>query len=166
MKKTAFILTAALWSVAGHAQEVALTTPVSGVVAEVAVKLGDKVRKGQVLARLDPAIYRARVDEAKAEELGAAAGEAEAKRNLDRAQQLYRRTVSSTTELEAAQLRYARAQSALGVARAHLAIAQTHLAQATLRAPFDGVISKLAAAPGMVVAAQCDPATLVVLERR
>ena len=164
--KAALMLAASLWALSAHAQEVALTTPVSGVVAEVAVKLGDKVRKGQVLARLDATIYRARVQEAKAAEQGAAAEEAEAKRNLDRAQQLYRRTVSSTTELEAAQLRYARAQSALGVDQARRVIAEKQLEEATLRAPFDGVVTKRVAEPGMVVAAQCDPKPLIVMERR
>ena len=166
MRKLTFLLAAALAPLACYAQEVALTTPVSGVVAEVPAKPGERVRKGQVLVRLDATISRARADEAKAQEQGAAAEAAEAKRNLDRAEQLYRRTVSSTTELEAAQLAYARAQSALGVARARLAIAQKQLDEATLRAPFDGVVTKRAAEPGMVVAAQCAPPTLIVLERR
>lgn len=147
------------------AADIALTTRVSGVVEEVLVKTGQRVKKGTVLLRLDKTIYQAQVDEAGAEGDRLRAEEAEAKRDLDRAQELYNRTVSSTTELDAAKLRYTRAKSALTVAEARLTIARKNLMDTELRAPMDGLIATLPAAPGVVVTAECQPRMLVGIRR-
>lgn len=147
------------------ADGVELTTRVSGVVEEVLVSEGQEVKKGALLLRLNPVILQARLDEATADEDRAKADEADAKRELERAQELYERTVSSTTELDAASLAYARAQAGLAAAVARRVIAQKNLSDAELKAPFDGVVSALPAAPGVVVAAECQPKTLVVLKR-
>jgi RND family efflux transporter MFP subunit len=140
-----------------------LTTRVSGVVAEVLVKTGQRVKKGVVLLRLDRTVLQARLDEATAEHAQAQADEADAKRELSRAQELFNRTVSSTSELEAATLRHARAQAVLNAAGARRAIAQKDLQDAELRAPVDGVVSALPGLPGTVVTAECQPKTLVIL---
>jgi RND family efflux transporter MFP subunit len=147
------------------ADRVELSTRVSGVVEEVLVKSGQNVKKGTVLLRLNKVIYQAQVDEAHADTERLSAEEAEARRDLDRAQELYSRTVSSTTELDAAKLRYTRAKSALSVADAHLVIAKRNLLDTELSAPFNGVIASLPAAPGVVVAADCQPKVLVVMLR-
>jgi len=155
----------ALASLPLQAADVELTTRVSGVVEEVLVSEGQTVKKGAVLLRLNTLILRARLDEATADEDRAKADEADAKRELERAQELYNRTVSSTTELDSASLRYARAQAALAGAGARRVIAQKNLSDAELKAPFDGKVKSVPAAPGVVVAAECQPKTLVVMSR-
>lgn len=145
------------------ADGVELTTRVSGVVDTVLVKRGQQVKKGTVLLRLDDAVLRARVDEASAELARAEADAAEARRDFDRAQELYTRTVSSTSELDQATTRQARAQADVGVARARLDIAQKNLADAELKAPFDARVTAIPGLPGSVVAADCQPRPLVVL---
>jgi RND family efflux transporter MFP subunit len=147
----------------GAADTVELTTRVSGVVETVLVKSGQRVKKGAVLLRLSKTVLQARLDEATAEHARAQADEADAKRELGRAQELFNRTVSSTSELEAATLRYARAQAVLAVAAARRVIAQKNLDDAELKAPFDGVVSAVPGGPGTVVAADCQPKTLIVL---
>lgn len=149
-----------LWA----ADKVELTTRVSGVVADVLVKPGQRVKKGAVLLRLDKTVLQARSEEASAEQLRAQADEADARRELERAQELFNRTVSSTSELEAAELRYARAQAALSGANARRTIAQKNLSDADLKAPFNGVVSAVPGRPGTVVAADCQPKTLIILE--
>jgi len=146
------------------ADKVELTTRVSGVVDQVLVKPGQRVKKGAVLLRLDKTVLQARLDEAAAELTRAQADEGDAKRELERAQELFNRTVSSTSELDAATLRYARAQAALSGANARRAIAQKNLSDAELKAPFDGVVSAVPGAPGTVVAADCQPRPLVILD--
>src|SRR3569832_2829635 len=136
-----------LWA----ADKVELTTRVSGVVESVLVKPGQRVKNGAVLLRLDRTILQARLEEATADHARAQADEADAKREQGRAQELYDRTVSSTSELEAAELRYARAQAAL--------------AAAELKAPFDGVVSAIPGGAGTVVVADCQPKPLIVLSR-
>jgi RND family efflux transporter MFP subunit len=152
-----------LMAMPGWAADIALTTRVSGVVDQVLVKAGQRVSKGTVLLRLDNTILQARFDEATAEQVRAQADEADAKRDLERMQELFDRTVSSTTELDASNLRYTRAQAALSAAQARRIIAQKNLSDAELRAPFDGVVSAVPGAPGTVVAADCQPRTLVLL---
>jgi len=146
------------------AGKVELTTRVSGVVDEVLVKPGQRVKRGTVLLRLGRTILQARLDEAAAEQVRAQADETDAKRELERAQELFNRTVSSSSELDAAALRYARAQAALSGAQARRVIAQKNLSDAELKAPFDGVVSAVPGGPGTVVAADCQPKPLVILD--
>lgn len=150
-----------LWA----ADKVELTTRVSGVVESVLVKPGQRVKKGAVLLRLDRTILQARLEEATADHARAQADEADAKREQGRAQELYDRTVSSTSELEAAELRYARTQAALSAAQARRVIAQKNLSDAELKAPFDGVVSAIPGGAGTVVVADCQPKPLIVLSR-
>ncbi len=147
------------------ADKVELTTRVSGVVESVLVRPGQRVKKGAVLLRLDRTILQARLEEAVADHARAQADVADAKRDQGRAQELYDRTVSSTSELEAAELRYTRAQAALSAAQARRTIAQKNLADAELKAPFDGVVSAIPGGAGTVVAADCQPQPLIILSR-
>ena len=152
-------ITCPLW-----AAEVELTTRVSGVVDVVLVKPGQRVKKGAVLLRLDRTILRAGLDEAAAEQARAQADADDARRELERARELFDRTVSSTTELDAAVLRDTRARAALSAAKARRVIAQKNLNDAELKAPFDGVVDAVPGAPGTVVTADCQPKSLIVLE--
>lgn len=145
------------------AERVELTTRVSGVVEDVLVKPGQRVKKGAVLLRLDRTVLRARLDEANAEHAGANANEEDARRELTRARELFDRTVSSTSELEAATLRHTRAKAALASAVARRTIAQKNLNDTELKAPFAGVVTTVPGGPGTVVTAECQPRTLVIL---
>lgn len=146
------------------AEGVELTTRVSGVVKELLVKPGQRVRKGAVLLRLDPTVLRAQLDEAAAEQMRADADEEDAKRELDRAEELFNRTVSSTSELEGATLRHVRAKATLATANARLAIAKKNLSDTELKAPFSGVVAAVPGMPGTVVVADCQPRPLVILK--
>lgn len=148
-----------LWA----AERVELTTRVSGVVEEVLVKPGQRVKKGAVLLRLDKTVLQAQLDEATAEQARADADAGDARRELERAEELFNRTVSSASELEAATLRHARAKAALSGATARRVIAQKNLADAELKAPFNGVVKSVPGGPGTVVTADCQPKTLVIL---
>lgn len=145
------------------ATDVELTTRVSGVVDEVLVKPGQRVKRGAVLLRLERTVLQARLDEATAESKLARAEEADARRELERAQELFNRTVSSSSELEAATLRHARAQASLAATEARRVIAQRNLRDAELRAPSDGVVKAVPGGAGTVVTADCQPRPLIVL---
>ena len=123
MKKWIVLFTAALIPQASSAadiqatlqwsQRVELSTPVSGVVQSVYVAVGDLVKRGQLLLALDSTAYRARVAENQSEITRLNAEKAEAKRNLDRVQELYQRTVVSTADLDQAKLQLVKSQSEL-----------------------------------------------------
>jgi RND family efflux transporter MFP subunit len=147
-----------LWA----AESVELSTRVSGVVEKVWVKPGQRVKKGASLLRLDRTVLQAQLAEATAEQARAQADAGEARRERDRAQELFNRTVSSTSEFDAAKLLDARAQATLAVAQARRVIAQKNWQDAELKAPFDGVVSAVPGGLGTVVSADCQPRPLVI----
>lgn len=146
------------------AEKLELSTRVSGVVAEVLVTPGQRVKKGTVLLRLDRIVLQARLDEAAAEYARAQAEDVDAVREFERAQELFNRAVTSSSEFEAATLRRARAKALLSTAAARHTIARKDLTDAELRAPVAGVVSAIPGGPGTVVTADCQPRTLVVLD--
>lgn len=144
---------------------VALTLPVSGVLESVSAQAGQIAKKGDVLARLDPALFKVGVAEARADMDRLGEEHVDAKRDLERVQELYARTVASTTELDAAKLRFARASSGLAAAQARVERARRLLTESELRAPFDALILLRHAEPGLVIASQCQPATVFTVAR-
>lgn len=146
-------------------QRAELSTPLSGIVASVLAIPGQTVDTGALLLGLDPTPYKAQVAEARAETDRLAEDEADAQRELARAQELYARTVTATTELDAARLKHARATAALAAAQARLERARWQLAQTEVRAPFPALILERRAEPGMTVAAQCQPPVLFRVAR-
>lgn len=155
----AFALCATAWA----ADKVRLTTPVSGVVKEVYVQVGQRVKKGDRLLALDDTRLKAGVMEAEAGLMRVKQEADDAEREFRRAQELYERGVSSTTEFDAAKLRHARATASAREAEARLIIAQKNLDDSVLKAPFDGVVRAREAEPGMVVPAMLNPPTLIIL---
>jgi len=144
---------------------VTLTLPVSGVLESVAARAGQSIRKGELLASLNPALFKAGVAEARADMDRLSEEQADAMRDLERVRELYARTVASTTELDAAKLRHARASSGLAAAQARVERARQLLADAELRAPFDALILQRHAEPGLVITSQCQPAAVLTVAR-
>lgn len=146
-------------------QRTPLSLPVSGVVHSVNVQAGQSVKQGDLLLALEPTLFKTQVAETRAEMDRLTEDEADARRDLERVKELYARTVSSTTELDAAQLRLARARAGLAAAQARVERARRLLADSELRAPFDALVLERHVEPGMAVAAQCQPATLLTVAR-
>jgi len=146
-------------------QRVELSTPVSGVVQAVNVKQGERVSKGQALLQLDDRIYAARVEEAAAGVTRQQEEVSEAQRELKRVQELYDRTVISTSELDLAKLRQAKAAAQLRELRARHGQEAKNRADTILRAPFEALVVARLAEPGQTVAAGLQPQTLLVLAR-
>ncbi len=145
--------------------KVNLTLSVSGVLDTVAARSGQTVKKGEVLASLEPTLFKAGVAENRADLDRLSEEHADAKRDLDRVQELYARTVSSTTELDAAKLRFARARSGLAAAQARVERARRLLVESELRAPFDALILARHGEPGLVITSQCQPPAVFSVAR-
>lgn len=146
-------------------QRVELSPRVSGVVRDISVNVGDHVKKGQPLLVLEAAPYQARVAESRANVVRFADEAAEAKRDLARTQELYDRTVISTTELDQAKLRLSRVKAQMDAAQAHLAQSRLDLADSVLRAPFDGVVVSRMAEPGQYAAVGLQAQPLLALAK-
>lgn len=146
-------------------QRVELSTPTSGIVRSVSANVGDRVKKGQVLLALDAAAQQAGVSEVQAAIARIKEEELDAKRSLDRTQELYNRTVLSTSELEAAQTRYAKVKATLAEAQGRLAAHQKYLGDTAVRAPFDALVLARQVEPGQTVSNQFQSQPLLILAR-
>ena len=142
---------------------VELGTPVSGVINEVKVVPGDVVQKGQALLRLDPRGFQARLKMAQAQHKSLQEKRAEAKRELERAEELYERTVLSDHDLQTAKNSYIEADAEYKGAEAALVQARLDLEYSTLSAPFNAVVLERFAQLGQTVSADLQPVTLLVV---
>ncbi len=109
-------------------EEATVSLEAEGRVIDVKVDLGDKVKKGAVLARLSPENYVYRSAQAEAE---LAAAEADFKR----VETLVKQEMASQQQLDESRRR-------LGLARASSELAKKQVSDATLRAPIEGTISR------------------------
>ncbi len=133
-------------------EEMQLGVELTGLrVTELLVDVGVPVRRGQVLMRLDHRVLDSDLAKADAALREAEAGAALARANLARGQQLADQRFLSATQLD--ELRAARTQgdARVGTARATRDGVALRRSFADLRAPADGVISKLLAQPGQIV---------------
>ena len=128
--------------------EVDLGFPVSGTIATRTVGLGDPVRRGDILAQLDPESLEAGVWAARAGVVVATHQLASARDAMEREQTLVERGVESQSLLEDAERANAAAFARLAQAQAALTRAEDLLNSATLHAPFDGVITFVMAEAG------------------
>lgn len=135
-------------------EEMQLGVEVGGLrVTALSVDVGQTVRRGQVLLRLDTRMLDSELAQTAAALREAEAGAGLARANLTRGQNLARERYISATQLD--ELRAARMQSEarVGTARAVRDAAALRRSFAELRAPADGVISKRLVQPGQVVMA-------------
>jgi len=160
--------------------EVDVGSEQSGTVKEVFVDYNDRVKKGQVLARLDlsklqDAIAKAKAELASAEAkvLQTVATVKEARANLGRLRQVAKLSggkVPSSADLETAEATLQRAnadeasaRAAVDVARAALRSNETDLSKASILSPIDGVVLSRAVEPGQTVAASLQVTVLFKL---
>ncbi len=121
---------------------------VAGELQGLTVREGDAVRAGQVVASIDPAEYRARLQQAR-EQADAARAQIEiAKRQFDNNQALVDKGFISRTALESSQSSLAAAQATHKAALAAVDVASKTLEDTALRAPISGRVSQRLAQPG------------------
>ena len=127
---------------------VELVAPISETLIELRAGRGQRVRAGEVLARLDPTLTEADVAGAEARLAGALTAQATAAHDFERASGLRRAGVASEQDLERAQLSRDEAAARLREAQAVLAAARHRLDELVLRAPVDGIVDQTPFDPG------------------
>lgn len=118
-------------------EEVTLSFKTGGIVARIAADEGQTVRRGQLLATLDPAEIDAQVRRAEQ-------GAARAERDMARARTLYRDSVATLEQLQ-------NASTGAEMARADLSAARFNRRYAAIVAPVDGTILRRHAEAGELV---------------
>jgi HlyD family secretion protein len=160
-------------------ETVQVGTQVSGKIISIHADFNSRVRKEEILARLDPAIYTARLDQAKGGVIIAAAGLEratsalkEAKRDLSRKRLLFdgghipRSDLDAAeTALEIAEAEVSAAKGELSRARGAVADAVTNLSHTVIRSPVDGIVTARSIEVGQTVAASFQTPTLFSIAR-
>jgi RND family efflux transporter MFP subunit len=124
-------------------QESRLSFRVRGTVEVLSVKLGDRVRAGQVLARLDPQDYQLRVEDAEASLARIRAEVRNAEANYARIRDLYENNNASLTDLDASRAAFESTTAALESGEKKLEQARLQLSYTRLEAPTAGAISEV-----------------------
>ena len=125
---------------------------VAGRLAYLGVSEGSKVKKGQIMARIEGADIAAALESARASEGQARAELAQAQSDLVRATALESRGVISTVELENARTKANALAAAARAATANARLAAAQLENTNVRAPFDGTVLRKDAEVGEIVA--------------
>jgi len=125
----------------------ALSFAVSGTVATIAVKQGDRVEEGQVLATLDPKRLELDVQAAQSQLASAQAKYTDKKGALNRQRQLFDKGWVAKAAIDQAVAAFDGAEGELNLARSRLGSAERDLSNARLTAPFAGVIASRDAEP-------------------
>lgn len=116
---------------------VKLCSPVQGTLAEITAERGDRVKKGQIVARLNTSIEKAAVDLAQARVEFA-------KRKVLRNEDLYRKELISIHEKD-------EMETELRISELQLQEAKEKLGQRTIRSTVDGVVVERRLSPGEYV---------------
>ena len=150
---------------------------VSGRIREILVDYNSVVTKGQIIARLDPQLLKATLEQARANHdaaqadlLKAQVQRRDAERQLARARSLNEQKLTAPADFDTAQASadvaaasVAAAQGRVAQTRAALHQAQVNLDYATITSPIDGVVISRAVDVGQTVTASLQTPTLFVI---
>jgi HlyD family secretion protein len=142
---------------------VSVGTQVSGQVSELLVDFNDRVKKGQLLARIDPTLAMQSVTDAQANVERVQAQLLESQRQYARNRELAASGLVARSEVESTQSSNAVAQATLKSARVALQRAQQNLSYTNIYAPIDGVVVERNVDEGQTVAASLSAPQLFMI---
>jgi HlyD family secretion protein len=149
-------------------------TQVSGTIKNIYVDFNSSVKKGQLIARIDPALFDAQVNQARANLLAAKANlekaEAtlvDAKRTMERNKELLAKDLIAQSDFDTAETNYETAKASVSAAKsqvaqseAALSSADTNLFYTKIVSPVDGIVVSRNVDVGQTVAASFQTPTL------
>lgn len=126
---------------------------ISGNISKLNADYNSNVKAGQVVAEIDPAIFKAAVTQAQGDLESAQAGLELAKVNASRMQDLVKKQTSSQSELDQAMATLHQAQANIMIKQGALDRAKTDLEHCTITSPIDGTVISRSVDVGQTVAA-------------
>ncbi|MBM4136729.1 MAG: efflux RND transporter periplasmic adaptor subunit [Nitrospira sp.] len=149
-------------------------TQVSGTIKEIYVDFNSRVKKGQLIARIDPSLFEAQVNQAKANLLSAKANLekagatlVDAKRTMDRNKEMFLKNLIARSDLDTSETNYETAKAQESAAKSQIAqteaalkLVETNLQYTRIVSPVDGVVISRNVDVGQTVAASFQTPTL------
>jgi len=143
--------------------EVRVGSQLSGIVKELNVTVGSRIKKGDVIARIDSRSLEARLAQAQAQVRVFEQEVERARIELSRAQRLDVKKLVARTEVEDRKLDLAEARARLEKSRRDAEVVETDLGYAVIRAPIAGTIASVTTQEGETVAASFTTPTFVTI---
>ncbi len=152
---------------------------VSGTIIKLYADFNSVVRKGQIIAQIDPALFQAKVDQTEAEQKNARAllekektALADNLRTFNRYKTLFKDQLVSQNDLDQTQLKYdlsislvKTAEAQIETAKANWSSAKINLNYTTIRSPVNGTVVNRNVDVGQTVAASLQAPTLFTIAR-
>jgi HlyD family secretion protein len=152
-------------------------TQVSGTIEKIYVDFNSSVKKGQIIAQIDPALFDEQVQQQKANLLAAKANQekaeatlVDAKRTKERNAELFSKNLIARSDLDTADTNYETSKASVGAAKAQVAQAdaalrnaQTNLGYTRIVSPVDGTVVSRNVDVGQTVAASFQTPTLFTI---
>ncbi|MFZ2196448.1 MAG: efflux RND transporter periplasmic adaptor subunit, partial [Thermodesulfovibrionales bacterium] len=149
-------------------------TQVSGTIKNIFVDFNSVVKKGQLIAEIDPAIFEGQVEQARANVMSAKANVekavvalADSKRTLGRQKELFARNLIARSDVDAAETAHDTAGAQLTASKAQLSqseaalrISETNLRYTKIVSPVNGIVVSRNVDTGQTVAASFQTPTL------
>jgi membrane fusion protein (multidrug efflux system) len=132
-------------------RNVEIRARVAGFLEKIYVDEGQKVRKGQLLFRINAEEYQARLAKAKATLESAQAQSKTAELEVYQVGMLVAKKVISKTELDVAKAKRKAALAKIEEARSALANASIRLSYTNIRAPFNGIMNRIPLKAGSLI---------------
>lgn len=136
---------------------------ISGKLEKLYVKVGDKVKKGDILAIVEHRDLEANVARNEAAKKEAQANLEWAKANYERLKKLYNEQIATIDELDLAKKTLDLAEAQLESATSQLEYSKVQLSYATVTAPISGIIGTVSTQEGETVAASFSAPTFVTI---
>ena len=115
---------------------------IKGRVIMMTKNIGDAVKTGELLAKLDPKSIELEVQQAEFSLQQALATLEDARSKLSQKEQLWKSRYTTKTALDTAKVNFANAEGQVGIARSQLNLKKRDLGKTALEAPFSGTVSE------------------------
>lgn len=143
--------------------EVRVGSRVSGLVKNLHANVGDYVKKGQIIAELEPSELEAKYNQALASLQNARANYEYAKLDFERQESLLKQNFISQNQLDLAEKTFEINKAQLEQAKANLDFAKVQLDYTKITAPIPGIVASVSTQEGETVAASFSAPTFVTI---
>jgi membrane fusion protein (multidrug efflux system) len=146
-------------------RDIQVRARIGGILLKRYYREGEKVKAGDLLAKIDPAPYIAALDQAKADAEIQRARMINARQSMNRIVPLYKENAVSQKDRDDAVATYNAAKSALAASSAKVEEAKINLGYTTVTAPIDGYTSKETVPEGSLIVANSENSLLTTISQ-